>query len=442
MRRAVLLTVILSVVPIRGVSADPDAGYVDANRWWMPLSNFGPFAFAPLPSWKCTWRNRSHCYFFGCGPWVGAVAEGDTLVSMGYNANNPTILEMGPGDSLGGAEDSLVLVYVHPRRWPPPADRFPMAPQTRRADQDAWVSFNDFQYPSCHVPPGRPIGVQLYQSVYAWADEQAQDIMFFRYVVENQTEDSLRLYAGVVCDPDIGEFDDDMYGGFYRRWFRRGPNDSLYVDHLAYAYDADNSEPGWDTVGVVGLVFIRTPRDLGVAAMKKFSVENDPVTDVKQYLIMAGYDCSTRVYCPIDTVDEAEGDKRFLISTGPFDLAPRQSDSFVVALVASALWPDSLALASAAWTAESLYFNRVSGVAEEAGSCQRSISGATIAHGVLRWPGRSESVLLDIAGRKVMDLQPGLNDIRHVAPGVYFVRGPETEDGRPRTAVRKIMIQR
>ncbi len=52
--------------------------------------------------------------------------------------------------------------------------------------------------------------------------------------------------------------------------------------------------------------------------------------------------------------------------------------------------------------------------------------------------------LLDITGRKVMDLQPGENDIRHVAPGVYFIRGPETEDGRPRTAVsvRKVVIQR
>jgi hypothetical protein len=47
----------------------------------------------------------------------------------------------------------------------------------------------------------------------------------------------------------------------------------------------------------------------------------------------------------------------------------------------------------------------------------------------------------DITGRKVMDLQPGPNDIRHIAPGVYFVRRPETEDGRQRTAVRKVVIQ-
>jgi YVTN family beta-propeller protein len=50
--------------------------------------------------------------------------------------------------------------------------------------------------------------------------------------------------------------------------------------------------------------------------------------------------------------------------------------------------------------------------------------------------------LLDITGRQVMSLQPGENDIRHIAPGVYFVRRPETEDRKPRSAARKVVIQR
>jgi hypothetical protein len=35
---------------------------------------------------------------------------------------------------------------------------------------------------------------------------------------------------------------------------------------------------------------------------------------------------------------------------------------------------------------------------------------------------QSEVVLLDACGRKVMDLRPGENDVRHLAPGVYLVR--------------------
>jgi len=34
--------------------------------------------------------------------------------------------------------------------------------------------------------------------------------------------------------------------------------------------------------------------------------------------------------------------------------------------------------------------------------------------------------LLDISGRKVLDLHPGANDVSRLAPGVYFVRGPST----------------
>jgi hypothetical protein len=41
-----------------------------------------------------------------------------------------------------------------------------------------------------------------------------------------------------------------------------------------------------------------------------------------------------------------------------------------------------------------------------------------------------------------MDLRPGVNDVRALAPGVYFVRGPRTEDGRPDATVRKIVITR
>jgi hypothetical protein len=48
--------------------------------------------------------------------------------------------------------------------------------------------------------------------------------------------------------------------------------------------------------------------------------------------------------------------------------------------------------------------------------------------------------LLDISGRKVMELAPGPNDIRHIAPGVYFVHEP-TADSRQLTAVRKVVIQ-
>jgi hypothetical protein len=54
------------------------------------------------------------------------------------------------------------------------------------------------------------------------------------------------------------------------------------------------------------------------------------------------------------------------------------------------------------------------------------------------------AVLLDVAGRRVKVLEPGLNDVRHVAPGVYFVTpSPQSSPARgEEAAVRKAVIQR
>lgn len=72
--------------------------------------------------------------------------------------------------------------------------------------------------------------------------------------------------------------------------------------------------------------------------------------------------------------------------------------------------------------------------------------GATIVRGVLMLPeARGErrearGGLLDVAGRKVIALKPGPNDVRALAPGVYFVReGPQASSPKPQ-AVRKVVI--
>ncbi|MEO0069976.1 MAG: hypothetical protein ABIK18_04190, partial [candidate division WOR-3 bacterium] len=57
---------------------------------------------------------------------------------------------------------------------------------------------------------------------------------------------------------------------------------------------------------------------------------------------------------------------------------------------------------------------------------------ATIVRKVLRWnktedrrpktEDRAQAFLVDVTGRKVFELMPGENDIRHLSPGVYFIR--------------------
>jgi hypothetical protein len=65
----------------------------------------------------------------------------------------------------------------------------------------------------------------------------------------------------------------------------------------------------------------------------------------------------------------------------------------------------------------------------------------TIVRGVLRVEGRGQKTgdraeLLNAAGRNVLELRPGANDVSHLTSGVYFVREAQAQ------AVRKVVIQR
>ena len=55
---------------------------------------------------------------------------------------------------------------------------------------------------------------------------------------------------------------------------------------------------------------------------------------------------------------------------------------------------------------------------------------------------RASDCLLDIGGRKVADLEPGANDVSHLASGVYFVRSEPSAASREPSAVTKVILSR
>lgn len=82
-----------------------------------------------------------------------------------------------------------------------------------------------------------------------------------------------------------------------------------------------------------------------------------------------------------------------------------------------------------------------------------SNSGPTIVRGVLRLRdchpvsdketgGCTQPVLLDATGRKVLDLQPGANDVSGLAPGVYFVRSRPSAVSREPSVVGRVIVTR
>lgn len=77
----------------------------------------------------------------------------------------------------------------------------------------------------------------------------------------------------------------------------------------------------------------------------------------------------------------------------------------------------------------------------------RAAPAATLVRGTLNLPesgGRREAgnVVLDAAGRRILDLAPGPNDISRLAPGVYFIRARGAADGNEPPAARRIVIAR
>jgi hypothetical protein len=167
------------------------------------------------------------------------------------------------------------------------------------------------------------------------------------------------------------------------------------------------------------------------------------------------YDCSQRAI--VDTIDAGFtgaglmndlNDKLYLAYGAVIDC---RNDSVVARL-------DSFSPSSMAWdvidnrvfqaTTSRLYVYRDGpyGIADRPVGL-REQRHATIVRGVLllprdmtELPGNSDRVprpiLLDITGRKVLDLQPGANDVRILPAGVYFVR----QAAGSRTA--KVVIQR
>jgi hypothetical protein len=99
-------------------------------------------------------------------------------------------------------------------------------------------------------------------------------------------------------------------------------------------------------------------------------------------------------------------------------------------------------------TAAMAWIDSTAGVTEELGptAANRSPLAATIIRGVLFIAGaRDEGQgtrddLLDISGRKVMDLHSGANDVRALAPGVYFVRAVRREPSA--VSCSKVVIAR
>lgn len=324
-----------------------DKKWLDINRWRCPFYNDGRYAFDEATSvgagrWPYPYENT---YIFGAGFWVGAIVGGDTLVTVGYNPNTARS-EFFPTPARywrEGTGNPLDRIYKYPNDWPPPQSRFgydtTLVPQRNISLQDMWCVYCDSSPVFHDTPIGRPLGVEVYQTIYGW-DYPNQDVFFIKYRIKNVSLTSLnQMYFGICVDPDIGIFNDDMVG-LIKKMYISGDT----IRDVGFAGDYDNIEytnpPFWQsgTPGVVAYKFLEGPRRpngslLGMTAFKKFTIDFDPLTNRNQYLTMAGYDYRTLIYSPYDSIDVTPADKRFIMCTGPFNLLPDSVATIIIAVI-------------------------------------------------------------------------------------------------------------
>ncbi|MEO0206339.1 MAG: T9SS type A sorting domain-containing protein [candidate division WOR-3 bacterium] len=363
--------------------------FLDGGRLWdqkthninnieFGITNYGKLGI------PCYWpKGSGHGYIFGAGIWVGAKDSiaFDTLVTIGYGPHGGEV-EFAPG--LYGQDPGApyVIIYMYPDPWPAPIDTFPMAPQVHISDQDSWCCYNDCDS-TYHVPNDtRPIGIEVYQTIYVWSDSLLADLAFLIFEIKNVLHNPIKnLYFGYCTDCDIGNeagIANDLCNAIVGKWYVVN-GESIWVDNLAFQWQTAN-EPGWDDVGAIGFDLLQTPFDLQwgqdkdndgipdqyerdsayywnnvppskwdidndsvpdwrdasenpqmeMTAYKRFTLSLEPNKDNERYLTLAGYNFTTGQYEPYDTIIPQPDDQRFLMASGPFELMPDSSATVVL----------------------------------------------------------------------------------------------------------------
>ena len=411
--------IVISILLSFHLLADWDYKTHDGSDVYLWITNFNQYGHKPQNLANCEWpRGSGHTYLWGGGLWFGSISRdlADTTVTVGFDQTQYR-RELVPGLVRQGTtayHNPYVRVYIYPEDWPPPIDTFPMAPQVPLTFEDSWCCYNDAD--STHHSGGHPLGIEVYQSGYA--DPRCPDAIFLRWTIKNLSPDTIYNWiAGIFLDFDIGDPGDDMAGFIWQKWFEV-QGESIYIPHLPFGYDYDFSVPGWDTVGVIGLLWVETPESVHPHGYQFFQYWNAPQTEYDRYYnLWRG---------PNLGPDSHPNDKMFLSSVFGWyqHLPPDAEISLGCALIfALSTLEDTIPLVLAAKRAREFYWQNIA--VEEVVSRRLGTEwGQTITTGEVI-VGEAEAVaIFDVSGRlvRMINRPHRVIHLESLRPGIYFMR--------------------
>ncbi len=371
------------------------------GRLWFTITNYGFFGSqnsgtlrdcitnqVGMPSAEFPGGSKVE-YLFQGAFWIGAIVNGDTMLSIG-NDGWLDVKDLWPDE---GAKGAIV------RRSTNPGSPYFSPDAVSDLDFVAVLTdtLTDPQFASGDPADGphRPMGLKVIQNSYSWATGWGQDWIMLDFKILNIGRRPLsNIYLGVFADPDVGHpntpnyFTDDLSG------FKLSvPNDLVPTCpdtiNLAYVQDQDGDPVGGgftntSTTAATGIRVVNVPGGLssvqttfnwwtpnGTVSLdwgpqkapgrlsKQAGSLGQPEGDACKYFWMSNKEFDyDQVYCAVNqsvndigfgtgwlpplsptsrAVDIANGfDTRYVVSFGAFNLAPGDTLPVTLGYIAGA----------------------------------------------------------------------------------------------------------
>jgi len=336
--------------------------WIDANRLATPITNFGTFTMSPGGMvLEYPRGSGDHC-LFASGIWVGAKVAEQIRVTVGcYEFEfRPGVIY--PDGSYDPFTDPVYHVYKITRAdttsddyvgWPFQHG----APATAGGrplllgNQTLWCVYHDAAEAYHTAPEGStpPLGIEIQQLAYAFDRRIAfGNVIFLEFKIINKLAFTLdSTYVAFWADPDIGGWTDDLVGC----------DPALGV---GFAYNGDNSDTGYGSCPpCIGFDLLKGPRGdggetLGMTGFRGYGNGMDPLGAPMCYRYMKGlagdgdplvdpttgdpttFEVSGDPVAGTGWLDGTPGDRRFILGSGPFTMAPGDTQQVALAVVAAA----------------------------------------------------------------------------------------------------------
>lgn len=374
----------------KATSLDTDT-YIDVNSILMLFANDGAFAtdlgglFGKTDGFYFPYTGvedilsgfNTTSAIYAAGLWIGAqdVATGDTLICLAEYSE-----EYVPGPMANGTfqeDNSSFRVYklYSDSLADNPNDDYNNWPANQGApvnddgtpamigDQMLWTVYNDGDVSAHTNNSGKtdPLGIEVQQTVFGFdRTGSLANIVFLRFKVMNKgTKDLKETYVSLWSDPDLGDAGDDLDGC-----------DTILS--LGYVYNGDNDDGTYGSKApAVGFDFFQGPlietgdmadtaimwdqkwpgfQNMGMTAFAKYINGTDPQNKTETYNYMQGLSPDGSDYTddqgvvttfhfagdPVTgtgSLDFDPADRRFMVTTGPFDFAVGDSTEILAAIV-------------------------------------------------------------------------------------------------------------